>query len=48
VPALQSSPRNLLTSLILVFPLFLIYQVGVLFTMPMLNGADFVTTLLFA
>lgn len=48
VPAQQSSPRNLLTSLILVFPLFLIYQVGVLFTLPMLNGADFVTTLLFA
>jgi hypothetical protein len=47
VPAQQSSPRNLLTSLILVFPLFLIYQVGVLFTLPMLNGADFVTTLLF-
>jgi hypothetical protein len=48
LPAEQSSPRNLLTSLILVFPLFLIYQVGVLFTLPMLNGADFVTTLLFA
>jgi hypothetical protein len=31
-PAQQASPRNLLTSLILVFPLFLIYQVGVLFT----------------
>ncbi len=43
----ETSPRNLLTSLILVFPLFLIYQVGVLFTLPMLNGADFVTTLLF-
>jgi lysylphosphatidylglycerol synthetase-like protein (DUF2156 family) len=28
--------------------LFLIYQVGVLFTLPMLNGADFVTTLLFS
>jgi membrane protease YdiL (CAAX protease family) len=48
VPTNQASPRNLLTSLILVFPLFLIYQVGVLFTLPMLNGADFVTTLLFA
>lgn len=47
-PAQQASPRNLLTSLILVFPLFLIYQVGVLFTLPMLNGADFVTTFLFA
>jgi len=41
-----ANPRNLLTSLVLVFPLFLIYQVGVLFTLPMLNGADFVTTLL--
>jgi len=48
VPAQQASPRNLLTSLILVFPLFLIYQIGVLFTLPMLNGADFVTTLLFS
>ena len=47
-PAKQASPRNLLTSLILVFPLFLIYQIGVLFTLPMLNGADFVTTFLFA
>ena len=46
--AQQDSPRNLFTSLILVFPLFVIYQVGVLFTLPMLNGADFVTTLLFA
>jgi len=42
----QDSPRNLLTSLILVFPLFVIYQVGVLFTST-LNGVDFVTTLLF-
>ncbi len=47
MPAEQASPRNLLTSLILVFPLFLIYQLGVLFTLPLLNGADFVTTLLF-
>lgn len=47
-PAQPASPRNLLTSLILVFPLFLIYQIGVLFTLPMLNGADFVTTFLFA
>jgi membrane protease YdiL (CAAX protease family) len=46
--AAQASPRNLLTSLVLVFPLFVIYQVGVLFTLPMLNGADFVTTLLFS
>jgi membrane protease YdiL (CAAX protease family) len=36
-----------LTSLILVFPLFLIYQVGVLFTLPVLNGADFLTVFLF-
>ncbi len=42
-----SNPRNLLTSLVLVFPLLLIYQVGVLFTLPMLNGADFITTFLF-
>jgi membrane protease YdiL (CAAX protease family) len=43
----KENPRNLLTSLLLVFPLFLIYQLGVLFTLPMLNGADFVTVLLF-
>jgi hypothetical protein len=48
VQAQPANPRNLLTSLILVFPLFLVYQVGVLFTLPMLNGADFVTTLLFS
>jgi Type II CAAX prenyl endopeptidase Rce1-like len=39
--------RNLLTSLVLVFPLFLIYQVGVLLTYPMVNGADFLTRFLF-
>lgn len=44
---LRYDPRNLLTSLVLVFPLFLIYQIGVLFTLPMLNGADFLTTFLF-
>jgi membrane protease YdiL (CAAX protease family) len=44
---LGENPRNLLTSLVLVFPLLLAYQVGVLFTLPMLNGADFLTTLLF-
>lgn len=43
----RENPRNLLTSLILVFPLLLVYQIGVLFTLPMLNGADFLTTLLF-
>ncbi len=41
------NPRNLLTSLILVFPLLIVYQLGVLFTLPMLNGADFLTILLF-
>jgi membrane protease YdiL (CAAX protease family) len=46
MPSKAASPRNLLTSLVLVFPLFLIYQLGVLFTLPMLNGADFVTILL--
>ena len=43
----KHDPRNLLTSLVLVFPLFLAYQVGVLFTLPMLNGADFLTVFLF-
>jgi membrane protease YdiL (CAAX protease family) len=43
----QHGPRNLLTSLVLVFPLFVIYQVGVLFTLPLLNGADFLTVFLF-
>jgi hypothetical protein len=43
----RHDPRNLLTSLVLVFPLLLIYQVGVLFTLPMLNGADFLTVFLF-
>ena len=44
---IRHSPKNLLTSLVLVFPLFVIYQVGVLFTLPLLNGADFLTVLLF-
>jgi membrane protease YdiL (CAAX protease family) len=43
----RRDPRNLLTSLVLVFPLFLVYQVGVLFTLPVLNGADFLTVFLF-
>jgi hypothetical protein len=43
----RRDPRNLLTSLVLVFPLLLVYQVGVLFTLPMLNGADFLTVFLF-
>ena len=45
--ALRYDPKDLLTSLVLVFPLFLIYQVGVLFTLPVLNGADFLTVFLF-
>jgi membrane protease YdiL (CAAX protease family) len=44
---LRSDPRNLLTSLVLVFPLFLVYQIGVLFTLPVLNGVDFLTVFLF-
>ena len=44
---LRYDPKNLLTSLVLVFPLFLIYQIGVLFTLPVLNGADFLTVFLF-
>jgi hypothetical protein len=47
VKTLRYDPKNLLTSLVLVFPLFLVYQVGVLFTLPMLNGADFLTVFLF-
>jgi membrane protease YdiL (CAAX protease family) len=45
--SLRYDPKDLLTSLVLVFPLFLIYQVGVLFTLPVLNGADFLTVFLF-
>jgi membrane protease YdiL (CAAX protease family) len=47
VPRRADPNRDLLTSLVLVFPLLIIYQIGVLFTLPMLNGADFVTTFLF-
>lgn len=39
--------RNLLTSLVLVFPLFLVYQIGVLLTYPLVNGADLLTRFLF-
>lgn len=44
--AFDADRRNLLTNLVLVCPLFVIYQLGVLFTRPLLNGADFVTILL--
>jgi membrane protease YdiL (CAAX protease family) len=41
------APRNLITDLILIFPLLIVYQLGVLLTFPMLNGADFVSAILF-
>jgi hypothetical protein len=44
---LKTDSRNLLTSLILVFPLFLLYQLGVVFIYPLINGADFLTRFLF-
>jgi Type II CAAX prenyl endopeptidase Rce1-like len=44
---IKNDSRNLLTSLILVFPLFLIYQLGVLVIFPLINGADFLTRFLF-
>jgi hypothetical protein len=40
------SSRNLLSNLILIFPLLVVYQLGVLFTYPMLNGVDFITAFL--
>jgi hypothetical protein len=43
----NASSRNLLTDLVLIFPLMVVYQLGVLLTYPMLNGADFVSALLF-
>jgi membrane protease YdiL (CAAX protease family) len=39
--------RNLLSNLILIFPLLLAYQLGVIVTYPMLNGVDFVSAFLF-
>jgi len=42
----DANRRNFLTNLVLVCPLFVIYQLGVLFTRPLLNGTDFVTILL--
>jgi hypothetical protein len=49
-PKPTSSPRrylrraDLLTSLLLVFPLFLVYQVGVLVVPEVYNGADLITS----
>lgn len=39
--------KDLFTSVVLVMPLFLFYQVGILATGGMRNGVDFVTTALF-
>lgn len=47
MPKTKTDTRNLLSSLILVFPLFLIYQIGVVLIYPMINGADFLTRFLF-
>jgi membrane protease YdiL (CAAX protease family) len=46
--AYLSGSRDLFTSLVLVMPLFLFYQVGVLLTGGLRNGVDFVTTALFS
>lgn len=43
-----STPTNLLTSVLLVFPLFLAYQVGVLVAPNAYNGADLITARLLA
>lgn len=40
--------RDLVTSFALVFPVFLIYQIGILATGGLRNGVDFVTNSLFA
>lgn len=42
VPGQGSGPTNLLTSVVLVLPLLLFYEIGVIFTNA-LNGADFFT-----
>jgi hypothetical protein len=39
--------RNQLTSVVLVFPLLLLYQLGVVLIYPMINGADLLTRFLF-
>jgi hypothetical protein len=41
-----NTPRNLFTSLMLVFPLMVIYHAGILLTHGVLNGADFVTQII--
>src|SRR5689334_2215380 len=42
--AKRFAPINLFTSLILIFPLFLVYEVGVLALPNVHNGADLITT----
>lgn len=42
----RTSSQNLATNLLLVFPLFLVYQVGVVLIYPMINGADLLTRFL--
>jgi membrane protease YdiL (CAAX protease family) len=37
------APANLMTSLVLIFPLFLFYQLGVLLSPEVVNGADLIT-----
>ncbi|HEY4184549.1 MAG TPA: hypothetical protein VGP07_05735 [Polyangia bacterium] len=44
---IKQDPRNALTGLVLVFPLLLLYQVGVVLIYPLINGADFLTRFLF-
>ena len=47
IKATSADSRNLLTGLVLVFPLLLLYQIGVVLIYPMINGADFLTRFLF-
>jgi membrane protease YdiL (CAAX protease family) len=37
------APANLMTSLVLIFPLFLFYQLGILLSPEVVNGADLIT-----
>jgi hypothetical protein len=43
----KKDSRDLLTSIVLVFPLLLLYQIGVVLIYPLINGADFLTRFLF-
>ena len=44
--AITRRPSNLVTSLLLVLPLLIAYQIGVLAIYPMVNGADLLTRIL--